>query len=89
LTTTTGVPSRAAALRALPGGAEDHRPGPEDACRHRALERRGVGSERHPRRDARRHHPVLGDRDEQEVEEEPLIVGRLLAGEQEVEVPKR
>ena len=34
----------------------------------------------------RRHQPVLGDRDEQQVEEEALVVGRLAAGEQQVEV---
>jgi len=29
---------------------------------------------------------VLGDRDEQEVEEEALVLGRLVAGKQQVEV---
>ena len=46
----------------------------------------GVGGERHPRGDVRGHHPVLGDRDEQQVEEEALVLGRLVAGEQQVEV---
>ena len=46
----------------------------------------GIGRERHPRRDVRRHHPVLGDRDEQQVEEEALLLGRLVAGQQQVEV---
>ena len=43
-----------------------------------------VGRQRHPRGDVRRHHPVLGDRDEQQVEEEPLrprsARGRSAAG---------
>jgi hypothetical protein len=30
--------------------------------------------------------PCLGDREEQQIEEDPLLVGRLLAGEQNVEV---
>ena len=46
----------------------------------------GIGGERHPRRDVRRHHPVLGDRDEEEVEEVALLLGRLAPGEQQVEV---
>ena len=46
----------------------------------------GIGGQRHPRGDVGRHHPVLGDRDQQQVEEEALLLGRLLAGEQQVEV---
>ena len=61
-------------------------PAAEDPGRDRALQRSRVGRERHPRRDVGRHHPVLGDRDEQQVEEEALVVGRLAAGEQQVEV---
>ena len=64
-------------LRAHLGGAEQHRAAAEDARRHGALERLGVGRERHPRRDVGRHHPVLRDRDEQQIEEEALVVGRL------------
>ena len=33
-----------------------------------------VGGERHPGGDVGRHHPVLGDRDEQQVEEEALLL---------------
>jgi hypothetical protein len=50
------------------------------------VQRRRVRGQRHPRRDAGRHHPVLGNRDEQQVEEEPLVVGRLFAGQEEMEV---
>ncbi len=56
------------------------RPGRRRGCPpRRPLQRRRVRRERHPRGDVRRHHPVLGDRDEQEVEEEALVVGRLVA----------
>ena len=72
--------------RALLGGAQHDGPAPEDPRRDRALQRVGVGGERHPGRDVRRHHPVLGDRDEQDVEEEPLLVRRLAAREEQVEV---
>ena len=72
--------------RALLGGAEHDRAGAEDPRRDGALERSRVGCERHPGGDVRGHHPVLGNRDEQQVEEEPLVVGRLAAGQQQVEV---
>ena len=71
---------------ALLGGAEDHRSAPQDARRDRALERAGIGRERHPSRDVRRHHPVLGDRHEQRIEEEALLLRRLAAGQQKMEV---
>ena len=61
-------------------------PQPRMPGRDGALERAGVGGERHPRGDVRRHHPVLGDRDEQQVEEVALVRGRLLAAQQQVEV---
>ena len=73
-------------LRAQLGRAEHHRAAAEDARRDGSLERPGVGGERHPRDDVGRHHPVLGDRDEEEVEEVALVVGRLLPREQQVEV---
>ena len=82
-------PARCASLeqpRALLGRAEDHRAAAEDPRRDGALQRARVGGERHPRGDVRRHHPVLGDRDEQQVEEVALVLGRLVAGEQQVEV---
>ena len=69
-------------LRARLGRPEDHRAGAEDAGRHRAVQRIRVGRERHPRGDVRGHHPVLGDRHQQDVEEEALLLGRLVAGEQ-------
>ncbi len=72
--------------RALLGGAEDHRAAAEDPGSDGALERVRVGGERHPGRDVRRHQPVLGDRDEQQVEEVALLLGRLLAGQEQVEV---
>ena len=73
-------------LRAQLGGAEDDRPAAEDPGGDRALERSGIGREGHPGRDVRGHHPVLGDGDQEQVEEVALLVGRLLAREQEVEV---
>ena len=72
--------------RARLGRPEDDRPAAEDPCRDRALQRSGVRRQRHPRRDVGGHHPVLGDRDEQQVEEEVLVGGRLAASEQQVEV---
>jgi len=72
--------------RALLGGAEDDGPGAEDPRRDGPLQRPGVGGKRHARSDVGRHHPVLGDCHEQQVEEEALVIGRLAAGEQEVEV---
>ena len=61
-------------------------PAAEDPRRHGALQRARVGGERHPRGDVRGHHPVLGDRHQQQVEEVALVLGRLLAGQQQVEV---
>ncbi len=72
--------------RALLRRAEDDRPAAEDPRRDGSLQRSWVGGERHPRRDVGGHHPVLGDRDQQQVEEVALLLGRLLAGEQQVEV---
>jgi len=72
--------------RTFLGRAEDDRAAAEDPRRDRALQRVGVGGERHPRRDVRGHQAVLGDRDEQQFEEEALFLARLLAGQQEVEV---
>ena len=72
--------------RASLGRPEDDRPGTEDPCRDRPLQRLGVGGERHARGDVARHQPVLGDRHEQQVEEEALVVGRLAPGEEQVEV---
>ena len=46
----------------------------------------GIGGERHPRGDVRGHHPVLGDRDQQQIEEVALVLGRLAAGQQQMEV---
>ena len=66
--------------------AEDHRARSQDPRGDRALERAGIGGQGHPRGDVRRHHPVLGDRDQQHIEEEALVIGRLAAGEQQVEV---
>src|SRR4051794_1791727 len=73
-------------LRAQLRRAEDDGAAAEDAGGDGALKRGRVGRERHPGGDVRGHHPVLGDRDEQEVEEVALLLGRLLAGEQQVEV---
>ena len=72
--------------RAELGCAEDDRAGAEDPRREGTLQRAGVGSERHPRGDIGRHHPVLGDADQQQIEEKALVLGRLTAGEQQVEV---
>ena len=72
--------------RARLGGAEDDGAAAEDACRDGALQRSRIGVERHARGDVGRHHPVLGDRDQQEIEEVALVVGGLLPGEQQMEV---
>ena len=72
--------------RARLGRAEDDRAAAEDPRRDGSLQRSRVGGKRHARGDVGGHHPVLGDRDEQQVEEEALVVGRLAAGEQQVEV---
>ena len=72
--------------RTLLRGAEDDGAAAEDPGGDGALQGVGVGGERHPRRDVRRHQPVLGDRHEDEVEKVPLLVARLLAGQQQVEV---
>ena len=84
--TARGSPPTLEQPRALLGRAEHDRPGAEDPGGDGALQRVRVGGERHPRGDVRRHQPVLGDRDEQQVEEEALLLGRLAPGEQQVEV---
>ena len=61
-------------------------PAAEDPGGDCALQRARIGGERHPRGDVRRHHPVLCDRDQQQVQEEPLVLGRLITGQQQVEV---
>ena len=66
--------------------AENDGAGAEDPRRQRALQRSGIGGQRHARCDVGRHHPVLGDRDEEQIEEVALVFGRLAAGEQQVEV---
>ncbi len=72
--------------RTLARGAEDDRPGTEDPGRDGPLKGVGVRRERHARRDVRRHQPVLGDRHQEQVEEEALLLARLLAGQQQVDV---
>ncbi len=73
-------------LRTRLRGAEDHRTGAEDSRGDGAVQRIGVGRERHARGHVGRHHPVLGDRDQQQIEEEALVVARLAPREQQVEV---
>jgi hypothetical protein len=70
---------------ALFGGPQHNRAGAEDARSDGRLQRGRVRRERHPRCDVRGHHPVLGDRDEQQVEEEALGSGRLVPGQEQVE----
>ena len=72
--------------RAGLGRAEDDRAAAEDPRRDGSLQRARVGRQRHARGDVGGHHPVLGDRDQQQVEEEALVLGRLAAREQQVEV---
>jgi 5-methyltetrahydropteroyltriglutamate--homocysteine methyltransferase len=71
---------------ALLRGAEDHGAAAEDPGRDGPLQRIRIRSKRHPRGEVRWHQPVLGDRHEQQVEEEVLLLGRLLAGEEQVKV---
>ena len=66
--------------RARLGRAEYDRAAAEDPRRDGPVQRSGVGGKRHARGDVGGHHPVLGDCDEQQVEEEALVVGRLAAG---------
>ena len=72
--------------RALFGGTQNDRSCAEDSGGDGSVQRPWVGRERHARCDVGRHHPVLRDRDEQEIEEEPLILRRLAAGQEQVEV---
>jgi hypothetical protein len=72
--------------RALLRCAEDDRTCAENPRRNGSLQRSRVGGERHPRGDVGGHHPVLGDRDQQQVEEVALLLGRLLPREEQVEV---
>ena len=72
--------------RTLGRRADDNRPDAQDPRSDRSLERFRVGRERHPRRDIGRHHPVLRECDQHEIQEEALLLGRLAAREQEVEV---
>ena len=85
-----GRPPRGECAGQQPGAllrrAEEERSRPEDPGRDGALQRLRVGRERHPGGDVRRHQPVLGDRDQHQVEELALLVGRLAARQQEVEV---
>ena len=57
----------------------------EDAGGERALERLRVGVVGHARGDRGGREAMLGDGDEEQVEKEALLVGRLLAGHQEEE----
>ena len=72
--------------RALLGRAQYDGTSAENPRGDGSLQRSGICSEGNPSRDVGRHHPVLGDRDKQQVEEEPLLLVRLAAGEQQVEV---
>src|SRR3954449_2536757 len=71
--------------RALVCCPEDHRTAAEDPGSHGPLQGSWIGCEGHPRRNVGRHHPVLCDRYEQQVEEVELLLGRLAAREQQVE----
>ena len=72
--------------RALLRRAEDDRTAAQDPRRHRPLKRPRIGRECHPRGHVGRHHPVLGDRDEKEIEEVALVFRRLTPGQQQMEV---
>ena len=71
---------------ALFGGTQNDRACAEDSGGDGSVQRPWVGRECHARCDVGRHHPVLRDRDEQEIEEEPLILRRLASGQEQVEV---
>jgi hypothetical protein len=81
-----GIPRAGEQPRTLLRRAENDRARAEDPGRDGALQRPGVGGQRHPGRDVGGHQPVLGDRHQQQVEEEALVVRRLLAGQEEVEI---
>jgi hypothetical protein len=67
-------------------GSQNHRARAENPRRDCTLQRARVGGERHPGGDVGRHHSVLGDRNEQEVEEVALFLGRLSAGDEQVKI---
>ena len=73
-------------LRARSGRPEHDRARAENPGCNRSLQRVRSRRERHPGGHVRRHHPVLGERDEHEVEEEALLFRRLPPGEEQVEV---
>ena len=68
------------------GRSDQHRAAAEETGRQRAVQRIRIGRERHPRRLDGRHHAVLGDGDQQKIEEEPLVLGRLAAGQEQMEI---
>ena len=70
-------------LPAKIGRAEDHRAAAEHAGRDRALKRGGIGVVGHPRRLDGRREPMLGERDQAQIEKEALIVGRRPAGREQ------
>ena len=73
-------------LAAQFGRSSQNRTAAEKPGGQSALQRLGIGGERHPRRLHRRHHAVLGDRDKQEVQKIALVLGRLMAGQQQMEI---
>ena len=72
-------------LAAEIGRAQDHRAAAEHAGGDCALKRGGIGGVGHARRLDRRRQPMLGDRDEAQIEKEALLLGRRAAGREEVE----
>jgi hypothetical protein len=86
---TLGLRARACLDQEAPAklrGPEHDGTAAEDTGRDRALERPGIGGQRHPRNLVGGHEAVLGYGDQQEVQEESLVRGRLLTGQKEVEV---
>ena len=67
-------------------GAKDDRAAAEDACGDRTLKAVGRGGKRHTGRLRRRRQAVLGDRDQQRIEEEALLLAGVLPGDQEEKV---
>ena len=73
-------------LAAKIGRAQDHRAAAEHAGGDRALKRGGIGVVGHARRLDRRRQPMLGERDQAQIEKEALLLGRRAAGREQKDI---